>query len=228
MPANGDALRLARWSIPFRYGDETVVARGRIVYAPAPGAVTARLQGPERPFDGVAVQLAPGRIPGLYVTNTGPTPVVVVGASGEPFLRIGPDGVEANRHSPTWIDNARARDQDLTAAAAEADPDAAPDWTPVSSSPSTSWLEFRGNYHRGEPPRAVVDKGGTTVLRRWSVPIERGEQRVDVRGETIWRAADDGGGGSGGSFPTGIAVAVAVAVGLGLIAVVRWRPARRR
>jgi len=228
LPADGDPLRLARWSIPFRYGDETVVARGRIVYAPAPGAVTARLQGPERPFEGVTVQLAPGRIPGLYVTNSGTTPVVVLGADDEPFLRIGPDGVEANRHSPTWIDNARARDQDLTAAAAEADPDAAPDWTLVSSSPSTSWLEFRGNYARGEPPPAVVDAGETTVLRRWSVPIERGEQRVEVRGETIWRAADDGGGGSGGSFPTGIAVVVAVAVGLVLIAVVRWRPARRR
>ena len=100
---------------------------------------------------------------------------------------IGPDGVEANRHSPTWIDNARARDQDLAAAAAEADPDAAPDWTLVSSAPSTSWLEFRGNYARGEPPRAVVDAKKTAVLRRWSVPIEQGERRVEVRGATIWR-----------------------------------------
>src|SRR4029453_17724065 len=86
------ALRLARWSIPFRYRDESVVARGRVEYAPAPGVVTARLQGPERPFADVAVQLAPGRIPGLYVTNTGAVPVVVLGASGGPFLRIGRGG----------------------------------------------------------------------------------------------------------------------------------------
>jgi len=228
LPADGGALRLARWSIPFRYGDESVVARGRVEYAPAPGVVTARLQGPERPFADVAVQLAPGRIPGLYVTNTGAVPIVVLGASGEPFLRIGRDGVEANRHSPTWIDNARARDQDLTAAAAEADPGAAPDWTLVSTAPNSSWLEFRGNYARGEPPRAVVDAGETRVLRRWSVPIVRGDRRVEVQGETIWRAADGGGGGSDGPFPTGVVVGVAVGVGLALIAVFRWRPARRR
>ena len=202
LPADGDPLRLARWSIPFRYGDETVVARGRIVYAPAPGAVTARLQGPERPFEGVAVQLAPGRIPGLYVTNRGTTPVVVLGADDEPFLRIGPDGVEANRHSPTWIDNARARDQDLTAAAAEADPDAAPDWTLVSSSPSTSWLEFRGNYARGAPARGRRrggDDGAAALVGpdRAGRAARRGAGRDDLagrgrRGRGVGRIVPDG------------------------------------
>lgn len=184
-----DTVRLARWSIPFDYGERRIVARGRIVYAPASGAVTARLRSSDRPFADVGVQLAPGRVPGLFVSNRGPTQIVVVGAGGEPFLRIGPTGTEVNRHSPTWIENARVRGLDV--AQLVADPDAAPDWELLSSAPRASWLEFRGNYERGEPPRSVIDGGNTKVLRRWSVPIERGGRTVNVRGETIWSPVNE-------------------------------------
>lgn len=193
-PSGADAersVRLARFRVPFEYGGQPVIARGRVLYEPPRGSVSARLRGRAAPFRDVTVQLAPGKVPGLVLANRGDEPVVVLGAHGEPFLRVGPGGSEVNRHSPTWIDNARARDQDLSTATAVADPKATPDWSLLSTAATISWLEFRGNYERADPPPRVVASGKTAVLRRWSVPIERDGRRATVRGETIWKPLDD-------------------------------------
>jgi hypothetical protein len=189
VPSDRKPLRLATWTVPFDYGGTPVVAEGRVVYAPARGAITARLRGSARPLDDVVVQLSPGRVPALLVANTGSEPVIVRGPQGEPFLRIGPGGTEVNRHSSLWIDNARARDQDVTASAAVADPLAEPDWMVLSDAPTISWLEFRGNYAPGNPPPRVVRSGERAVLHRWSVPIEQGDRTARIRGETFWRPA---------------------------------------
>jgi hypothetical protein len=184
---SGKSTTLADWEVPLDYGGQPVTARGRIVFEPERGAVSARLRGSPRPFPGVKVQLAPGRVPALFLTNRGAEPVVVLGRDGEPFLRLGPGGTEVNRHSSTWADNARTQDQDLAVAAAIVDANAMPDWTPLTSAPSYSWLEFRGLYGRDRPPRRVLDADETTVLRAWTVPVEQGGRRVDLRGETVWK-----------------------------------------
>jgi len=113
--------------------------------------------------------------------------VVVVGSAREPFLRVGPNGTEVNRHSPTWADNARAQGQDFALAAAVVDPNAAPDWIREAGAPSYSWLEFRGLYASDRPPRRVLDGGKTAVLRVWTVPLEQEGRRVELRGETVWK-----------------------------------------
>jgi hypothetical protein len=178
---------LAEWTVPLDYGGLPVTAKGRVVYEPERGAVSARLLGPAQPFAGVTAQLAPGRVPALFLANHSATPVVVVGREGEEFARVGPDGVEVNRRSPTWADNARAQDQELTIGGAVVDASAQPDWTPVTSTPSYSWLEFRGLYERDRPPRRVRDGGKTAVLRAWTIPLEQDGRRVELRGETVWK-----------------------------------------
>jgi hypothetical protein len=178
---------LARWSIPMYYGGQPFGVKGRIVYEPIQGAVTARLRGPVSPFPDVQVQLAPGRVPALFLVNRGAQPVVVTGRDGEPFLRLGPNGAEVNRRSPTWADDARAQGQDLTVASAVVDPAAPPDWGPAAGTQTYSWLEFRGLYGRDRPPRSVLEGGKTAVLRSWTVPLEQGGRRVELRGETVWK-----------------------------------------
>jgi hypothetical protein len=178
---------LARWSVPFDYGGQGVDVRGRIVYEPVRGAVTTRLRGSTRPFRDVEVQLAPGRVPALFLVNRGAEPVVVTGREGEPFLRLGPNGAEVNRRSPTWADDTRAQGQDLTVEAAVVDPTATPDWAQVSGTQGYSWLEFRGLYERDRPPRRVLEAGKTAVLRAWTVPLEQDGRRVELRGETVWK-----------------------------------------
>jgi hypothetical protein len=185
---------LARWSVPFFYGGQPFRVKGRIVYEPLRGAVTSRLRGPAQPFPGVGVQLAPGRVPALFLVNRGAEPVVVTGRAGEPFLRLGPDGAEVNRRSPTWADDARAQGDDVTATAAVVDPAAPPDWVPVAASPGYSWLEFRGLYGHERPPRRVVDAGRTAVLHTWTVPLEQAGRSVELRGETVWKPVSRPGG----------------------------------
>ncbi len=178
---------LARWSVPFDYGGQPVDVSGRTVYEPVRGAVTTRLRGTTRPFRDVEVQLAPGRVPALFLANRSAEPVVVTGRDGEPFLRVGPNGADVNRRSPTWADDARAQGQDLTVSAAVVDPTAPPDWAPVAGAQTYSWLEFRGLYERDRPPRRVLEAGKTAVLRAWRVPLEHGGRRVELRGETVWK-----------------------------------------
>jgi hypothetical protein len=178
---------LARWSVPFDYGGQPVDVSGRIVYEPVRGAVTTRLRGTTRPFRDVEVQLAPGRVPALFLANRSTEPVVVTGRDGEAFLRVGPDGADVNRRSPTWADDARAQGQDLAVAAAVVDPTAPPDWAPVAGAQTYSWLEFRGLYEHDRPPRRVLEAGKTAVLRAWTVPLEHGGRRVELRGETVWK-----------------------------------------
>jgi hypothetical protein len=178
---------LARWSVPFDYGGQPVDVSGRIVYEPVRGAVTTRLRGTTRPFRDVEVQLAPGRVPVLFLSNRSAEPVVVTGRAGEPFLRVGPKGADVNRRSPTWADDARAQGQDLTVAAAVVDPTAPPDWAQVAGAQTYSWLEFRGLYEHDRPPRRVLESGKTAVLRAWTVPLEHEGRRVELRGETVWK-----------------------------------------
>ena len=60
-------------------------------------ALRATLRAVPDPATGLVVQLLEGRAPGLFVRYTGTGEAVVVGAEGEPFLRLGPDGAEVNR-----------------------------------------------------------------------------------------------------------------------------------
>jgi hypothetical protein len=178
---------LAEWTVPFDYGGHRVSASGRIVYEPERGAVSARLLGPVQPFAGVTAQLAPGRVPALFLANSSASPVVVIGRDGEPFARVGAAGVDVNRHSLTWADNARAQGHDLALGGAVVDASAPPDWVPATSAPSYSWLEFRGLYEHDRPPRRVLDGRKTATLRAWTVPLEQDGRRVELRGETIWK-----------------------------------------
>jgi hypothetical protein len=135
--------------------------------AAATATVDVRRLAPR--VDGLAVQVSPGPVPVVFVSWTGDTPLVVLGAAGEPFARFEPSGVEVNRHSSIWIDNARARDQDVSGLVAEAL--AEPEWVAVSSAPSFSWLEPRG---------ALRDRR----TRTWRVPFETATGRPVLIAET--------------------------------------------
>lgn len=126
--------------------------------------------------------------------NRAAEPVTVTGREGELFLRLGPNGAEVNRRSPTWADDARAQGQDHTVAAAVVDPSAPPDWAPVTGTQAYSWLEFRGLYERDRPPRRVLEAGKTAVLRAWTVPLEQAGRRAELRGETVWKPVSRAGG----------------------------------
>ncbi len=218
--------RLSDWSVPIRIAGAPGRISGHTDYRPLFGAVTAEVVGSPQPLPGVLMYVLPGPVPGLFLESTRHTPVLVRGRAGEPFVRIGPNGVEANQRSPSFHD-----DQGLKGdvPATPADPTAPPLWRKVGTAPRYGWLDTRARYGPGQPPDAVVDRPRRTVLTRWTVPIESGSSRAVVAGATSWVPAPRPGTaaprGDSSSLVVGLGLG-AVLVGVGVVAAVALR--RRR
>lgn len=208
------------FEVPMRHGGTDLVVRGHLEQRRSAPTFRAELLAVPAADSGLEVQLLQGRAPGLFVRYVGAGTVVVEGADGEPFLRLGPDGAEVNRRSPTWVFTAQAQGSDLDGAAA--DPAAAPEWRQVSPSPSFAWID----------PRALIaEVGEEAQTLEWVVPVTIDGQPADIRGATTvdlveLTASDDGPVTDTGDDRPWLGPAVVVAAGLTGAAV--WRLARGR
>ncbi|MEU4642416.1 hypothetical protein [Micromonospora sp. NPDC023814] len=121
----------------------------------------------------------------LELTNSGDHAVEVVGYSGEPYLRVGPDGVYENVRSPaTYLNRTIAGDTRLPA---EADPAAPPDWRRVDDSSTVRWHDQRALWRESAPPpqvRAAPDREHR--VRDWVVPLRAGAEPMEIRGTLDW------------------------------------------
>lgn len=149
----------------------------------------------------------------LEVENTGREPLIVHGYDGEPYLRIGPDGVQRNRRSPTTYLNderfARQTRRDIVTRApampVDVDPDAPPDWVHVRDEPRMLWHDHRTHWMSPQPPRFVevgplvrtmmavrlvgpVGHAGDDagVFSTWEVPVTSGGRTEVLGGELVW------------------------------------------
>ena len=182
----GEPARLARWTVPVRWRGEERAFTGAIVYRPLRGSVLAEMVMPPD-VRGLTIAVLQGRVPGLFLENgTGET-VVVQGADGEPFLRFNDKGVQANRHSPSWLAARRADAGDLSVELI--DPSLPPDWERVSQVPRFGWVEPRAAYPEEEPPEDVIAARDRTTLLEWAVPMDVGGERVVATGHTLWDPA---------------------------------------
>lgn len=146
----------------------------------------------------------------LEVTYDGGGVLVVEGYEGEPYLRIGPDGVEHNRRSPaTYLNDERiglrvsARTD--VAMPRDVDPSAPPEWVHVSDEPRARWHDHRVHWMAPDPPPfveagplartlmrvnlvGVIGRGGPDagVFQEWSVPFSVDGRQADLQGELAW------------------------------------------
>jgi hypothetical protein len=230
-PASG-VQTISRWIVPLRYGTQDFRVLGRVDYVTFKGGYKAVLTSTPTPFDGVKVSVIPGRLPGVFLDNPGTVPVVVTGRSGEPFLRIGPAGTEANLHSPSWVDNLKGHGDTPTV---EADAAAPPQWQPIHPEPRMLWLETRGFYTKEIPPAEISARTEPTVLLRWSVPLTRGAATATLTGTTSYvpnapAATAGAAGAEDGSFPwVGLLlwIVLLTLIGGGVILWLRRRRARQ-
>lgn len=162
--------RAPTFEVPMRLGATELVVRGHLEQRTSAPRFAAALRAvPEA--SGLTVQLLQGRAPGLFVRYDGSSTLVVQGADGEPFLRLGPDGASVNRRSPTWVFTAQAQGVDL--ADAEADPAAPPDWISIAPTPSFAWLD----------PRALIPEvEDEPVTLDWVVPLEVDGEPMEIHG----------------------------------------------
>lgn len=208
------------FEIPLRLGGTDLVVRGHLEQRTSVASFRAELLAVPPPDSGLGVQLLQGRAPGLFVRYGGAGTVLVEGADGEPFLRLGPDGAEVNHRSPTWVFTAQAQGTDLDGVVA--DPTAPPEWRQVSASPSFAWLD----------PRALIaEVGAEAQTLEWAVPLSIDGRSTEIRGAStvtfveLEQAGDAAERGAGDERPWLVPVVVAAAL---LTGVAVWRLARRR
>ncbi|MCZ2857754.1 hypothetical protein [Blastococcus sp. VKM Ac-2987] len=147
-------------------------------------------------FDGRVVAVTP-QLPGITVrvlqfgdelelVNGSGTEVVVPGYSDEPYLRIGPDGVWRNAHSPaTYINLDR---YGRTTLPDSADPDATPRWERISTEPEYVWHDHRTHWMSQDllPPQVAADPTREHVVSEWIVPLRHGSTEAEVAGVLTW------------------------------------------
>jgi hypothetical protein len=147
-------------------------------------------------FDGRVLSVTP-QVPGMTVrilqfgdelelVNRTGTEVMVPGYSDEPYLRIGPDGVWRNVHSPATSINLDRYGR--TTLPPDADPHAAPDWQRISTQPHYVWHDHRTHWMSQKllPPMVAADPTRSHTVFRWSVPLVWGATPVTVAGELTW------------------------------------------
>jgi hypothetical protein len=184
-----DSAAAQRWEIPVRIGGERSALRGRFVAAaPRTGARSTRLISDPQLAPGVRISLLPGEAGSFFLESASEQPVTVLGRDGEPFVRLGPSGTEANLHSATFAEVARLRGG--TGLLLEPRADVPPKWRRVSPAPSYAWVDLRTAYD-GEVPDAVKKSGKPAELLRWAVPVRIGAgddaALVRVEGVTEWK-----------------------------------------
>jgi len=120
----------------------------------------------------------------LELRNGGDAEVVVAGYEGEPYLRIGPDGVFENVASPASILNDDRYGLGTTPRGSSAEE---PRWERVGSDPGWHWYDHRIHWMATTaPPQVKVGPQATVEVLTWQVPyLLDGQQRLAVTGE-LW------------------------------------------
>jgi len=184
-----------------------------------PAAAPARAPDGVRPVvPDLEVRVLDGPVPALFVRNASSSTLEVPGLDDEPFLRIGPDGVWANKRSPTWY---LAGAQTIFEVPPEADARAEPDYERVSGQPVWTWLEYRARipdddqmYDLGADARTVI---------RWTTPASLDGRPLEIEGVVRWEPPPGRDRTAGGPSPLLLAAVLG-----GLVAVVLLGLRRRR
>jgi len=139
---------------------------------------------------GITVQVAYSVNYELLVGNPTPQAITFLADSGEPFLRIGPAGVEGNFASPTFY--ASNAPEGLSQFPPEAKPgsEVTPVWRKISAQPEWGWYDHRLHPTVTYVPPAIIRAGKPAVLGTWRIPFRTGDgpgQPGEVKGRFEFR-----------------------------------------
>ncbi|MEP6660691.1 MAG: hypothetical protein ABJD24_12305 [Acidimicrobiales bacterium] len=165
-----------------------------------PGAIAASAHGAdESNYRSVVTSIAPSTTAftvrtielgsRLELTVAQGHTVLVNGYDGEPYLRIGYDGVYENFHSPShWVNKDR---YGRVALPPEANSDLPPEWVRVGNGPSVRWHDHRTHWMALVlPPIVQPAQGERHIIEpAWKVPLVLDGQPAEVTGELTWEPA---------------------------------------
>ena len=121
----------------------------------------------------------------LEVRNETAHTVMILGYSGEPYLRVGPTGVDENQRSPAVFLN---RSRTVTEAVPHSyDAAAPPRWHHVSGAHVVRWHDHRVHWMGASlPPAVAAAPGRARLIFDWNVPLQYEGRPVIVRGDLRW------------------------------------------
>ena len=125
----------------------------------------------------------------VELVNSTRAEIVVLGYSGEPYLRIGAGGVFENVRSPAIYLNA-AQNQGLVSGDVvpqSADPRAAPEWRHKSGGHRVVWRDRRTRWEGPDADVVRADSGAShVVVPTWTIELRRGDAPIAVTGSITW------------------------------------------
>lgn len=173
--------------------------------APAGTNYRARLTGVSPAVPGVRLRVIEAGAR-LELTNTGGREIEVLGYEGEPYLRVGPDGVWENVNSAATYLNASVSTS--TTVPAGTGPTVPPAWRNISDRPTVRWHDHR-TYWMSEdrPPAVAADPTRTHRVRDWTVDLRDGVTPITATGTLDWVPPPYAGGWWAAVVLAGVAVA---------------------
>ncbi len=127
--------------------------------------------------------LSTGSAPYVTVAVHGPHVFEILGLQGEPFIRIGSDGVSLNHNSPSLY---LTKDPSKKPASLPAVVNKTPSWDHVSDQPVSHYYETRAEWpHVGQPEEARR-LGRTATVFRFSIPASYDGRPAVVEGHVTW------------------------------------------
>ncbi|MEN3306905.1 MAG: hypothetical protein V7603_3107 [Micromonosporaceae bacterium] len=173
--------------------------------------------------DGISVRVDPaGEF--IELTNTGAAVVVVLGYSGEPYLRVAATGLAENMLSQTTYLN-----RSLFADSLPAGQDTgtvAPSWRQIGSTGTARWHDHRIHWMgQQRPPAVQADPRQPHLVGAWQVHATADGARFDIRGELRWIGKPDSASGTQRvpEWVLWLAESMAVVIGLLVLQLVRQR-----
>ncbi|HEV7524586.1 MAG TPA: SCP2 sterol-binding domain-containing protein [Acidimicrobiia bacterium] len=122
----------------------------------------------------------------IELTNRGSTDVTVLGYEGEPYLRVGPDGVFENLHSQATYIN-RSRLGGSVPLGVDTAPTAQPEWKKIGSGHAARWHDHRIHWMSPQPPPQVAAAPGTFQhLSQQNIVLVRNGERVAIAVALDW------------------------------------------
>jgi hypothetical protein len=111
------------------------------------------------------------------LTNRSSSEITVLGYEGEPYLRIGPNGVFENLHSQATYIN-RTRLGGSVPSDVDTSPSAVPEWKKISSGHSATWHDHRIHWMSTQPPPPVAQSPGRFYhLSQQNIVFRYGDQQ---------------------------------------------------
>jgi hypothetical protein len=162
--------QLSEWTVPMRYGDTAVSARGGIESRPSSGWF--RTVADPAPA-GTSAVVTDGAPPTVILQSPDGVPVTVLGVDGEEFLRHGAQGGwDANQASRTYL-------MDLVDSGLPVP--AGTGWRPFAAPGPVSWSDERLRFPADVDTAARIARGFTDV-GHWAIPLRIGDRPAALTG----------------------------------------------